>query len=422
MMNMPNLLRFYTRAILILLICWASGISARSQGFVQVKGHQFLLNGKPYYYIGADYWYGGLLAGVNGNAGKKRLGQELDFLRARGIDNLRALAGGEGLGLRQGQLPYNLQPTQGHFDPRLLKSLDYFVAQVAKRHMKIVFYITNNWNWSGGFGQYVQWNESSAQRNLIGRFYSCPSCIQAERYYIKFLILHRNSYTGRLNRDEPAIMAWELANEPRPMEDSNIHRYEQWIGQTAAYIKNLDPHHLVTTGTEGEMGTGNHLSVWEKIHSFPAVDYLSIHIWPKNWGWFRDTALFGSFTRIEDNTYHYIREHLAVADTLDKPLVIEEFGLPRDGELYTLKAPTTLRDAYYAYILKIWEEECRSGGALAGLNFWGFGGNAHLDPRGIMWKKGDDFTGDPGMEPQGLNSVFMTDSSTFRVLTQYQRP
>lgn len=58
-------------------------IQAQSS-FVKVKEHQFLLNNKPYYYTGANYWYGGLLALLSDSKkGKERVQKELDFLHAR---------------------------------------------------------------------------------------------------------------------------------------------------------------------------------------------------------------------------------------------------------------------------------------------------------------------------------------------------
>ena len=33
-----------------------------SSPFIQVKNGQFIRNGQPYYYIGANFWYGAILA------------------------------------------------------------------------------------------------------------------------------------------------------------------------------------------------------------------------------------------------------------------------------------------------------------------------------------------------------------------------
>ena len=51
---------------------------------------------------------------------------------------------------------------------------------------------------------------------------------------------------------------------------------------------------------------------------------------------------------------------------------------------------------------------------IAGCNFWGWGGYA--DPAHRTWQPGDDYTGDPAQEAQGLNSVFAADSSTVALI------
>ena len=63
---------------------------------------------------------------------------------------------------------------------------------------------------------------------------------------------------GRLYNDDPTIMSWQLANEPRPGVDGNSTHsgaFVQWVDETAAFIKKLAPKQLVSTGNEGWMGT-----------------------------------------------------------------------------------------------------------------------------------------------------------------------
>ncbi|MBA2249674.1 MAG: beta-mannosidase, partial [Chitinophagaceae bacterium] len=81
--------------ILTSIICYA-----QRSDFVTTKGHHFLSGKNSYNYIGANYWYGGLLA--NTTDGKKRVKTELDFLKNKGITNLRIMAGAEGTGLING--------------------------------------------------------------------------------------------------------------------------------------------------------------------------------------------------------------------------------------------------------------------------------------------------------------------------------
>lgn len=57
-----------------------------------------------------------------------------------------------------------------------------------------------------------------------------------------------------------------------------------------------------------------------------------------------------------------------------------------------------------------------SESGVAGVNFWGWGGYA--EPAHRAWEPGDDYTGDPAQEDQGLNSVFATDKSTLEIIRE----
>ena len=93
---------------------------------------------------------------------------------------------------------------------------------------------------------------------------------------------------------------------------------------------------------------------------------------------------------------------------------MEEFGYPRDGFKFTLDTPTKGRDGYYDYVFTTVVKNAKSGGKFAGCNFWGWGGSAQ--PKHEQWMVGDDYTGDPAQEAQGLNSVFKSDKSTIEVI------
>lgn len=405
--------------------------------FVSVNGSGLVLNNQPYNYVGTNYWYGVLLSAVNGEAGKQRLKTELDFLKSKGVNNLRVFAGAEGVANSPFRVPYAVQPEQGKIDVKYLQSLDYFLDEVGKRNMKAVLFLTNNWDWSGGITQYLKWNGygnppvpqgyGSANtadgknwwnevRNYTTQFYNCASCQTAFNNYIRIILTHKNTVNGKTYIDDPAIMAWEIANEPRPMVMSNLMAFQAWIGETAAFIKSIDKKHLLTTGSEGDIAYDNNMDAYTATHQDKNIDYLTIHIWPKNWGWFKDTSIAQNLSNILANTSAYILKHVSVAQKLNKPLVIEEFGLPRDKHLFDKTASTTSRDKYYNYILTYLAQSVSNKGVIAGLNFWGMGGFAKNHPEGAIWKLGDDFTCDPGQEEQGLNSVFASDVSTWKVI------
>src|SRR5688500_16460026 len=78
-------------------------LTAQQQEFVKVVNGRFMVGTTPYYYIGTNYWYGGLLGLQKDKArGKARLQKELDFLKANGVTNVRVVGGAEGIGLVSG--------------------------------------------------------------------------------------------------------------------------------------------------------------------------------------------------------------------------------------------------------------------------------------------------------------------------------
>jgi mannan endo-1,4-beta-mannosidase len=108
--------------------------------------------------------------------------------------------------------------------------------------------------------------------------------------------------------------------------------------------------------------------------------------------------------------------HNAIAtNTLKKPLVLEEFGLPRDYESYTFDSPTSARDEYYRRMFAQVVESCRAGRALQAANFWAWAGEGRAT---AVPNSAGRFLGDPPCEPQGLNSVFNTDHTTLAVIRQ----
>jgi mannan endo-1,4-beta-mannosidase len=104
-----------------------------AQSFVQRRQQQFFLDGKPYYYISANYWYGGVLGlEKERNRGIERLRKELDFLRSKGINNLRVLAATEGEGFVNGvqRVKPALQTEKGKFNISVLYGLVVLLSEM----------------------------------------------------------------------------------------------------------------------------------------------------------------------------------------------------------------------------------------------------------------------------------------------------
>lgn len=399
-----------------------------SSDFVAVRGGQFIRGGKPYYFIGTNFWYGPIL-GAQGEFGdRNRLIRELDSMKMQGITNLRVLVGADG---PEG-IPFRVMPTLHKtpdiYNEALLDGLDFFMKEVADRDMYAVLYLTNNWDWSGGHVQYLHWSGQGVPpvpdhdgwetfNKYVAGFYSCDSCMVLLKKHIAYLLSRTNYYTKLKYTEDPHIFSWQIANEPRPMAPDNQTVFEAWMKEMAAYIKSLDPNHLVSTGSEGLAGSEGDLELYERIHADENIDYLTMHIWPKNWEWLNIKDMEGSMEEVLTRTDEYIAIHVEVADRLNKPVVLEEFGLPRDGRGYDIQTPTSYRDRYYRHIFEKLLRSEKEQAVWAGCNFWAWGGMARPHKDHLFWRIGDDYMGDPGQEEQGLNSVFDTDTTLFLVRT-----
>lgn len=408
---------------------------APAQKFVSVEDHQFVQNGNPYYFVGTNFWYASYLGlEKNPERGIERLRKELDFLKSQNVTNIRVLVGVEGSGKINGnnRVEPSYQYEKGKFKDENLKGLDILMDEAGKRNFKVVLFLSNNWEWSGGWLQYLNWNGKidtetlqkpfnwDDWRDYTSRFYSCEECQNQYFDQVKRIITRKNSVNGKKYTKDKTLMAWEIANEPRPMRPAANENYKKFLAKSSALIKSLDRNHLVTTGSEGEMGTES-MELFKQTHQDKNIDYLTIHIWPKNWGWFDKDKMQEGFENAKHKTVDYIEKHIKVADELGKPLVLEEFGFPRDQHSFNINSTTKLRDAYFESALKLWQNSKNQNGSFAGIAFWAFGGFAKPVPNQIFWKKGDDYMGDPPMEEQGLNSVFATDQSTWQTIRKYSK-
>ena len=113
--------------------------------FVQMKDGHFLRNGKPYYYVGTNFWYGAILGSEGQGGDRQRLIRELDNLKAMGIDNLRILVGSDGEQGVTTKVEPTLQKAPGVYNDTILAGLDYLLMEMGKRQMVAVLYLNNSW-------------------------------------------------------------------------------------------------------------------------------------------------------------------------------------------------------------------------------------------------------------------------------------
>jgi mannan endo-1,4-beta-mannosidase len=412
--------------------------AAPPAAFVRRESTRLTLDGKPYRFAGANLWYGAWLGASVAFGNRERLARELDTLAAMGVNNLRILASAETSPLRNSVRP-GFRDRGNVWNPALLDGLDHCLAEMAKRNMKAVLYLTNFWEWSGGMmtylyyitGKYMDANDPAhpwpAFANATAQFYANPKAVALYDDWVRAIVGRTNRVTGTAYRDDPTIMAWQLANEPRPAGDaataaSLLPAFYAWVQGTARLIKSIDRNHLVSTGSEGLKGSVESADIYRKAHAFPEIDYLTTHIWPLNWSWVDAKDIPGTHAAATAKVAEYLQQHQALAREIGKPLVIEEFGYPRDGGGYDPEASTHFKDLYYRQIYDFVLNSARTGGPVVGSNFWAWNGAGRAVHGDHRFKPGDTaWLGDPPHEPQGWYGVFDSDARTRAVITAHAR-
>lgn len=431
---MKKLKRLYVTVALTCAVLAASfltvGCSSREKcddepAFVTVRDGRFFVGDSVYRFVGANFWYGAILASEGRGGDRNRLARELDLLQASGIDNLRILVGGDGAENIPAHIMPVLQTAPGVYNDTILDGLDYLMNELEKRDMKAVLYLNNSWEWSGGYGTYLEWagegvapvpaiDGYKTYTDFVSKFVVNDSAKAMAAKHVRNIVERTNRYTGKPYAESPALMSWQIANEPRAFASDSLTKaaFARWIADQAALIKSLDGNHLVSTGSEGYNGCEVDFGLWERIHSDPNIDYGIIHIWPYNWRWVSPDSLTEQVDVAVEKSLEYIAPHAETMSRIGKPLVLEEFGYPRDNMEIGLGTPTNGRDRYYDAVLSL----VRDTDLIQGCNFWAWGG--HAVPAHRDWQPWDQYTGDPAQEAQGLNSVFASDSSTLKIIRE----
>ena len=218
-------------------------------------------------------------APINGD--NIRLTSELDQLQSIGITNLRIMGSTQGPDDKPGRISPSLEYDKGHYNEDIWEGLDNFLYEMGKRNMKAVIALNNYWRWSGGFPQLGDWYHID---EVLEEVYRNSKTKGHMKNFIKIIVNRKNTayarYEGKTMyyKDDPTIMSWQLANEPRANDWDD---WAQWIQESGELIKSLDPNHLVSIGSEGSI-TGCQLSG----NKLEIVDYVTFHAWAQNWGWY----------------------------------------------------------------------------------------------------------------------------------------
>ena len=192
--------------------------------------------------------------------------------------------------------------------PDGLGRVDFLVAEAQKRHLRVILAFLDFWGYTGGMQQMGAWYGSKDKYTF---FFSDPRTREDYKRFVSHVILRRNSITGVVYRDDPAIFAWDLANEPNI---APLDLMRSWTAEMAGAVKSIDAKHLVTSGAANQRLSDSDFDV-------PGLDFLTWHGYPKYMGVAAD-----QFDRV-------ISGYCAAGQAHGKPVLLEEFGNARtDGD------------------------------------------------------------------------------------------
>jgi len=343
-----------------------------NKGFVTANGTDFMVNGKRLRFVGNNCYYPFYKTHFMTN-------DLMDTMQAKGLKVLRTWGFCDGLGefvadndgyTPNGNEECTFQPKLGKYDELTFIQLDYVIKCAGEHGIRLIIPLVNYWsdkdkypreNAFGGVAQYVEWAEK-AEYDTNGcitnkdLFYTDPDCKQAYKNYVAQVINRINTLTQIAYKDDPTILAWELANEPEAESDTTGDTVYNWAVEISAFVKSLDPNHMVAVGDCGFMkgetdpsGEGGDYPYngykgvdWIRNLGISDIDFGTVHVYPDHWFQYQPDVNQAVWANA------WIKKHITDGNNAGKPIIFEEFGRMRSkGDRDALYTEWT--DLFYGY-------------------------------------------------------------------------
>jgi mannan endo-1,4-beta-mannosidase len=217
-----------------------------------------------------------------------------------------------------------------------MRALDALIARAERAGIRLLLVLTNNWADSGGAPKVIA---TVAPGEGLGKdaFYSDPRAIGAQQAFVRALATRSNHVTGRAYRDEPAIFAWELANEARidGRRRGAPDPLVAWARAMADTLRAAGARQPIAWGGSGHRGKrGEDL---DAIADDGAVDVLTLHLYPgahSSWSAASPAPLRSGAARLLGAAV--IHDRAVLARRYGMPLLIEELGHPMPARVQGL--------------------------------------------------------------------------------------
>ncbi len=293
-------------------------------GFVGTQGTHFFLDGKPLFVAGVNNHY--LTFGSKAEVERvlddaaamhstvvrtfiQPVIGSLDGVTQPTIWDWRRQAQSSDLGVHGNYLIYWDPSRNGmafNEGPSGMQKLDFLVKEAAERKLKLILSFLDFWDYTGGAQQMRAWYKSSDKNTF---FFKDERTKSDFRKLIRSVLLRKNSLTGLIYKEDPAIFAWELMNEPNIERKSLLY---DWVSEMSSFVKSIDPNHLVSSG---------HANVENRLSdiTIPTIDFTTWHGYPK---YYNQTP--AQMTAL-------IKDFCDIAARAQKPVLLEEFGYARSN-------------------------------------------------------------------------------------------
>ncbi len=282
--------------ISVLIVALFAQIGARAApaavpaGFAYRCGVHFCLDGKYYYFAGANtydvFTYGGSWGDIETTwMDKARIDAHFAELQADSVKVLR-------LWMFSHESWHGFEPSKGVYSNEQFSLFDYVIESAKAHNVKLIPVFENYWEAYGGIDTRLSWEGLTGGHPARAKFFNksvCPGCFTQYKNYVNYALNRVNHYSGVKYKDEPTIFAWELMNEPRyqgvsAAEDVDGTTLRAWVDEMGAYIKSIDPNHMLGTGMEAHEARfgfgGNEGNPFIYIQQSPYIDFTSAHPYP----------------------------------------------------------------------------------------------------------------------------------------------
>jgi mannan endo-1,4-beta-mannosidase len=210
-----------------------------------------------------------------------------------------------------------------HDDENGLQRLDFLLTEARRRNLRLILAFLDFWPYMGGAPQISAWYGSADKYTFFAKD---PRTRKAYKDWVRHVVLRVNDIDGTAYKDDPAIFAWELMNEP------DIHPNDlllEWVTEMAAFVKEMDANHLLATG---------HSNIVNRLADLPIpnIDFGTWHGYP-------------AYEKISIEQFDsLIRGFCDKGKKAGKPVILEEFGVARSdqkqAEAYRMWSATIRRN------------------------------------------------------------------------------